>query len=172
LVRCLISGIAPGASASFQIESVFGASSPGTITNTATLTTGAGGSASKTTVVTSSLTDGSQFELPFRSFLDVEPYDGSRHGQIVFNQSARVEVANDSQRLVTLPAIQGKNRIDGQFALNGRSGVWRFDFSASSQFVPGSLLVESGQVYAASGSSIAFLVGPEKPPLRFTFNLR
>jgi len=68
---------------------------------------------------------------------------------------------------------RGKNTIEAYADAEIRGdSFWRFDFSATDRFVPGSLVVGTGAVRSLDGRSIAFrLTGVAGERIRFTFEL-
>jgi hypothetical protein len=111
--------------------------------------------------------------IAVKTFLDIEPYDGRARGRVVFNGSEALEVSNQSPVVHHMAANDGENRVEGTvLALPDRGrGFWRFDFSAAGRFDPGSLRVESGQVYAMDDRSISFSVA-EGSLVRFRYGVR
>lgn len=146
-----------------------------TLTNTATLTFGATNlSATERTTVLSTLRspDGAGERIAVKTVLDVDPYDGRSHGQVVFNEGAAVQVDNTGPVVQHVGVVPGENRVEAtRVGGKGRSGFWRFDFGASRQFVPGSLQVDSGQVYALDQASIVFATNGEGV-VRFRFRVQ
>jgi uncharacterized repeat protein (TIGR01451 family) len=111
--------------------------------------------------------------IAVKTFLDIEPYDGRSRGRVVFNGSEAFEVENRSPVIHHVAAGDGDNTVEGTvLASPDRSrGFWRFDFSAAGRFDPGSLRVESGQVYSMDERSVTFSVA-EGSLVRFRYGIR
>jgi hypothetical protein len=79
---------------------------------------------------------------------------------------------NSGDYAYTVRVREGLNRVETRLDLPaGSSGIWRFDFGASAEFVSGSFRVESGQVRSQDGVSVVFALGSGAPPPRFTFEM-
>ena len=160
-VRCFSLSIPAGQTINIVIRVV--PRSTGTITNRAAITVGPNfPSTSVNTNVVSALQAGDSPEpVAVKTFLDLEPYDGRSRGRIVFNDSEASEITNSGPVVHRVSAREGENRVEAQLLASGtRSrGFWRFDFGGSRRFVPGSLQVDSGQVYAQDERSITFSSG-------------
>jgi hypothetical protein len=93
-------------------------------------------------------------------------------GRLVVNDSILIPIDSSSPRTLQSRGRPGQNRfeaaVDSEVTADGS---WRFDFSASRHFKPGSLHVESGEVLALDGRSVVFAVRRGGPPLRFTLEL-
>lgn len=129
---------------------------------------------SQATQVTSSLrtTSDSARVLELLSTLDVRPLDGRVRARIMVNDTASGETTNSGPRTHTLAVHAGENRAAAQVGLReSDSGTWRFDFSATKSFVPGSLRVQSGPAIALDANSITFAIDDRTPELRFTFEM-
>ncbi len=112
-----------------------------------------------------------ELDMAYRSSIDVEPRNGSVRGQIVINGSFQ-GTDNSGEFVYTARVKEGLNRVETQVDAPGdASGSWRFDFSASADFVAGSLRVESGQVFSQDGTALVFVVGGGASPPRFTFEV-
>ncbi len=122
--------------------------------------------------MTSNLKDGSgELELTYRTALKVDPPGGSA-GRIVWNGSQAQETAGSGEFAYVAKVIEGENRIEAHWTATGNaSGSWRFDFGAASQFVSGSIRVESGQVLSQDGSSIVFGLRSGAASPRFTIQV-
>jgi hypothetical protein len=69
--------------------------------------------------------------------------------------------------------LHGKNTIEA-FSTSQREGerFWRFDFSGSQHFAPGSLKIELGQVLTSDASSVVFrMSGEAGERVKFTYQL-
>jgi hypothetical protein len=110
--------------------------------------------------------------LELLSTLDVRPLDGRIRGRITLNDAASEETSNSGPRAHRLRAQPGENRAEIQVELGkSDSGTWRFDFSTTRAFEPGSVRVQSGQVIAQDASSITFSLRGGATSLRFAFEL-
>ena len=109
----------------------------------------------------------------FTSFLSIPPHDGGARGFVVLN-NARVDASSNSAPAShVVRGFAGKNTIEAYADAEIRGdSFWRFDFSATDRFVPGSLVVGTGAVRSLDGRSIAFrLTGVAGERIRFTFEL-
>lgn len=174
-VSCNLGSMQSGASQTKRIR--FAPTATGSITNRATVFSlndpdTSNNIASVTTRVNSNLTEGSgELELSYWTALKLEPSAGSA-GQIVWNGSHAQDTAGSGEFVYVVKALEGENRIAAQWTSPGTAnGSWRFDFSASSQFVSGSIRVESGQVLSQDGSSIVFALRSGAPSPRFTIQV-
>jgi hypothetical protein len=106
-------------------------------------------------------------ETSFTSFLEI----GDR-GLVTLNQ-ARTDVTSGSTPFLhVLRGVSGKNTIEAYVQPPGVEGLWRFDFTASTAFDPGSLRVESGSLAVFDGRTLVFqLKGDSGERIRFTFGL-
>jgi hypothetical protein len=122
--------------------------------------------------VTANLREGSsELEMSYRTALELEPPTAAG-GQIVWNGSSAQDTAGSGEFVHIVRAIEGENRITAHWAGSGTArGSWRFDFSSASQFVPGSIRVESGQVLSQDGSSIVFVLRQGSPSPQFTIQV-
>jgi hypothetical protein len=151
----------------------------GTLTNTASVSlaspadpVSSNNSASAATRI--ALTDGpaAEMDLTYRSSIGVEPRNGQVRAQILVNGGSFQATDNSGDFAYTARAHDGVNRIETQLDVPaGSSGIWRFDFGASREFVSGSIRVELGQVLAQDGASIVFALGRRAPAPRFTFEV-
>jgi hypothetical protein len=171
-VRCFSLSIPAGQNIDIVIRGV--PRSTGTITNRAAITAGPNlPSTSVNTNVVPALQAGESPEpVAVKTFLDIEPYNGRSRGRIVFNDSESSEVTNSSPVVHHVAARAGENRVEAQLLASGTrsQGFWRFDFGGSRAFVPGSLRVDAGQVYAQDERSITFAVG-DGSLVRFRYRL-
>jgi uncharacterized repeat protein (TIGR01451 family) len=120
------------------------------------------------------LTDGpvEERDTTYRSSIVVESRSGQVRGQIVVNDGSFQATDNSGDFVYTAPMRDGLNRLETRLELPpGSSGFWRFDFSASRDFVFGSIRVELGQVLSQDGASVVFAVGRRAPAPRFTFEV-
>jgi len=109
----------------------------------------------------------------FTSFLSIPPHDGGARGFIVLN-NARVEASSNSGPAShVFRGLAGKNTIEAYADAEIRGdSFWKFDFSATDRFVPGSFEVGTGVVTSLDGRSIIFrLTGASGERIRFTFEL-
>jgi hypothetical protein len=122
--------------------------------------------------VTANLRDDSgELELSYRTALELEPSTGGV-GQIVWNGAHSQDVSPSGEFVYVVTAAEGENRIAARWTASAEAtGSWRFDFGASSQFVRGSIRVESGHVLSLAGSSIVFALRPGAPSPRFTIQV-
>ena len=174
-VLCNLGNINAGSNK--EIVIIVRATSAGTFNNsaTATSTTAPNATGSETTTVTSSLRtlDSQKVTVPLRSFLDIKPHDGRTQGRIVINDSLAREITNSGVRVLRLEMTRGENLLEARFSPSDpRSGFWRIDFSASAEFVSGSIRVLSGQAISVDANSAIFRVGHDSPPVRFTYELK
>ncbi len=173
-VRCFNLKIDPGNSATLSIQ--VRSPSSGTLVNTATAWWGnprQGPVSGSTSTKVSLRTDETTAErIAVKTFLDIEPYDGRSRGRIVSNDSEAFEVTNAGPVVHHFAVVAGENRVEATL-LGGASrsrGVWRFDFSGAPRFVPGSIRVDSGQVYGQGARFVAFTV-EEGSSLRFRYQV-
>lgn len=171
-VRCFSLSIPAGQTINIVIRVV--PQSIGTITNRAAITVGPNfpSTSVNTNVVTSQQAGETPEPIVVKTFLDIEPYNGRSRGRIVFNDSESSEVTNSSPVVHHIAARAGQNRVEAQLLASGATsrGFWRFDFGASPRFVPGSLRVDSGQVYAQDDRSITFAIG-DGSSVRFRYDV-
>jgi uncharacterized repeat protein (TIGR01451 family) len=151
----------------------------GQLTNTATVTLGSptdpnSGNNSDSVMTRLALTDGpsSDPDMSYRSSIVVEPRTGQVRGQIVVNGGSFQATDNSGDFAYATRVMEGLNRIETRLDIPaGASGMWRFDFSGSKDFVAGSLRVESGQVLSQDGASLVFAVRSGTSAPRFTFEV-
>jgi hypothetical protein len=99
-----------------------------------------------------------------------EPHRRAR-GQVVLNESVSVEMNGGDVLVYRLRGRRGKNQIDAVVHGGLAEGHWRFDFRGTDGFVPGSLVVLSGEVVGLSSSSVVFGVRSGAPPVRFSLTI-
>ena len=163
-VTCGVGDFPAGASREIRLRVSAPAGDYGFTVDALTLTTdpvGSNNSASESTRVTSTLkTTESTYtvRVTYRSVLDVETREPGVHGQILINGSVRHVVAAGAAISRHFDGRRGVNRFEASFvAKSGLEGPWRFDFSGSDSYQPGSIRVESGQVSSLDGFSVVFL---------------
>jgi Domain of unknown function DUF11 len=156
------------------------ATKAGTLVNTASVSLASpadpnsSNNSAKVTTRILPLSDGppAERDVNYRSSIVVEPRDGSVRGQILVNGSSFQATDNSGDFSYTARVHDGANRVETRLVLPAStSGLWRFDFGATAELVPGSFRVESGQLLSQDGSSIVFAVGRGAPPPRFIFEI-
>jgi hypothetical protein len=113
---------------------------------------------------------GSHLDVIFTSELELPT---GTSAQVSLNDSVTVSAMAPSPEQHRLRAVSGENLVSARLLseANGE-GRWRFDFRGAPSFVAGSLKVDSGDVVALDGHSVAFRVtGKPGPPIRFRFRL-
>ncbi len=93
--------------------------------------------------------------------------------QISLNESETVAAAAPAPQRHRVRGRSGENVVEARLlSESSEGGRWSFDFRGTSNFVRGSLRVDSGDVLALSGESVVFRVtGKPGPPIRFRFRL-
>jgi hypothetical protein len=115
-----------------------------------------------------------QPQLSVRSHLTVtRRNEGVARGQVVLNNSVAWEMDSQSgPRDLQSRGRKGRNRVEAHLEPGFDSSLWLFDFSATRDFVPGSIRVESGSVASQDGRSIRFVLpNGANSPIRFDFYL-
>lgn len=177
-VNCTAATMAPGAS--FTVTVTVIPTSPTTITSTATT-----GSASPPDTVANNnrtITTPAPLLAPpnspgrvimrLTSHLELPPADGSTQAQVIFNESRTAMTDNSGPSTHEAPGLSGENIVEGQTTSNPRAeGVWRFDFRGAPGFVPGSFVIESGQVVSRQSHEIVLRVAPGIRRVRFRYRL-
>ena len=152
------------------------ATSVGMFTNTALVSSANAGnpSDSTSTQVNTSLrvADAGAITLSVRAFLDIQPYDGNAQGHIVVNESISRQVANDGFRVLRLDTQSEDNVLEARAITAGAEGFWRFDFSASPEFEPGSIRIRSGQVVSVGAATAVLRAGNGAPSVSFSFSVK
>ena len=106
------------------------------------------------------------------SHLDLPPGDGSTQAQITFNESSSAVTDNSGPSTHEVPGRSGENIVEGFVTRNpSEDGVWRFDFRGAPEFVPGSFIVDTGQVVSRQTHEIVFRVAPGVRRVRFRYRL-
>ena len=106
------------------------------------------------------------------SHLDLPPGDGSTQAQVTFNESSSAVTDNSGPSTHELPGRRGENIVEGFVTTNpSGEGVWRFDFRGAPGFVPGSFLVDTGQLVSRQTHLIVFRVAPGVRRIRFRYRL-
>lgn len=106
------------------------------------------------------------------SSLDLPPGDGATQAQVTFNQSRSAVTDNSGPSTHEVPGRRGENSVEGFVTRNpSGEGVWRFDFRGAPGFVPGSFLVDTGQVVSRQTHEIVFRVAPGVRRIRFRYRL-
>ena len=126
----------------------------------------------KTVIITITLrASGNHPVLGFNTLLSL---NAPASGQIRINESSAAHVDAGVARTIRTKGQAGRNVIEAELpAAFRRTGFWRFDFAGFPEFVPGSLVVESGQVLSLDARSIVFAVRDDRPPpIQFRFDLR
>ena len=118
-------------------------------------------------------TERSGLRTSFTSFLSIPPLDGSARGFIVLNNARVDSSSNSAPASHVFRGLAGKNTIEAYADTEIRGdSFWKFDFSATDRFVPGSLVVGTGVVTSLDGRSVVFrLTGVAGERIRFTFEL-
>ena len=106
------------------------------------------------------------------SHLDLPPGDGSTQAQVTFNQTRSAVTDNSGPSTHEVPGRRGENIVEGFVTRNpSGDGVWRFDFRGAPGFVPGSFLVDTGQVVSRQTHEIVFRIAPGVRRIRFRYRL-
>jgi len=141
------------------------------------LTVHAGGGTSTTsmTFIVLYLRGQEQGSVPtsFASFLEVGSAESAPLAHLLVNGAALQAAESAVTVRHPLTGQPGENTIEASLSSSAAAqGLWRFDFSATDRFTPGSIQVESGQVVSLDGSSIVFrLGGGGHDRIRFKFQL-
>jgi len=174
-VTCNIGAVPPTANRSFTIQFPAG----NIYTNTAQVA-GAGNDinpGNNTAFVITNVPlrfDREEIATSFASFLAVAPFDGGARGELLLN-GAQLDTVDSSASVVhQLRGHPGGNTVEARLlAAAGQEGFWRFDFSSSANFEPGTLTVESGEVLALDGRTVVFrLAGVPGERVKFSYRLR
>jgi hypothetical protein len=106
------------------------------------------------------------------SYLGVPPFDGTSHGFVVLNHG-RTDTTESSAPYVHLfRGVSGRNTLEGFTDVNDAGeSYWKFDFSATANFVPGSLRVERGAVVLIDARSIVFRLAGTTERVELSFEL-
>jgi hypothetical protein len=111
-------------------------------------------------------------ETSFTSFLETPRSGAAVRGFVVLNQARTDTTAGSTPFHHLLRGVTGRNSIDAYVQPSGGEGLWRFDFSKSAGFLPGTLRVESGALAVLDGRTVVFrLTGDSGERIRFTFEL-
>lgn len=118
--------------------------------------------------------DREEFSTSFASFLGISPFDGGARGEILLNGSQLVHADSSAPAVHHLRARIGENSVEARLVSGGSSeGFWRFDFSATPQFEPGSLVLVAGDLLSLDGRSVTFRVsGVAGERVKFTYRLK
>ncbi len=142
---------------------------------TITLTVTDGASASDVTVqgITLPLKLRQALRSSFTSFLGMSPSDGTSRGSVVLN-GARLDNTNSAGPFRhDFEGRRGENTIEAFLSPEASGeGLWRFDFSRSEHFVPGSIKAAQGHVLSIDARRIVFrLSGVADERIKFTYRL-
>ncbi len=141
------------------------------------LTVHAGGATSTTsmTFIVLYLRGQEQGSLPtsFASFLQVSSAESAPLVHLLVNGAALQGAEPGVRARHPLTGQPGENTVEAFLSSSAASeGLWRFDFSATDRFTPGSIQVESGEVVSVEGISVVFrLAGGGPARIRFKFKL-
>jgi hypothetical protein len=118
--------------------------------------------------------DREEFSTSFASFLGISPFDGGARGEILLNGRQLVHADSSAPAVHHLRARTGENSVEARLVSGGSSeGFWRFDFSATPQFEPGSLVLVAGDLLSLDGRSVTFrLSGVAGERVKFTYRLK
>jgi len=106
------------------------------------------------------------------SHLELPPGDGSTQAQVTFNEFSSAVTDNSGPSTHEVPGRSGDNIVEGFVTRNPRGeGVWRFDFRGAPGFVPGSFLIDTGQVVSRQTHELVFRVAPGVRRVRFRYRL-
>lgn len=174
LVRCALGSLNAGQAK--QVRLIVTASAAGSFVNTASVLSSVpdpvagNNSASQSTRVTSTLRAerSATVRVTYRSALEAGRED---RGYIILNSNDFTQLNGASVRVITASGRGGENHLEAalETPIVGQA-VWRFDFSGSEHFVPGSLRVDAGRVLAMEAHSVAFAV-QDLSPIRLRFEL-
>jgi hypothetical protein len=95
-------------------------------------------------------------------------------GFLVLNDAARIDgISNSTPAVHPFRGRAGKNVIEGHLETAFReNGFWKFDFSGTDRFVPGSLRAHAGTAVSNDGRTLVFrLSGAAGERIRFSFEL-
>ena len=112
-----------------------------------------------------------ELDTAFTSRLDVPPPNGSVRGQVLLNGTQLDQTDNSAPFRHHLKGQDGKNTVQARVVSGTGEGRWVFNFSGASNFVSGSLAVQSGQVISRGSDRVVFRVGPSGAPIRFRYRL-
>lgn len=132
-------------------------------------------SASQTTTITSSLRtlDEVSREFSYETSLHFENADRAHRGYVNADGRVLVEIDNSGPRRLSLTTSSETVTFEATMAGPIDSpGRWRFDFSASPSYEPGSLEVQTGQVLSLTTDRVIFAVRNGSEPIRFSVKLR
>ena len=118
--------------------------------------------------------DGSARRATFTSFLSIPPQDGSVRGFLLVNEASRIDgLSNSAPAVHPFRGRAGENTLEAHVETPfPQNGFWKFDFSATDGFVPGSLRAQSGTAVSIDGRSMVFrLSGAAGERIRFSFEL-
>jgi hypothetical protein len=107
------------------------------------------------------------FETSFTSTLEL---DG--HGFVVIHQIRTDSTSGSTPFRHSFRGVSGENTIEAYVHPSGSNGLWKFDFSSTRGFVPGSLRAASGALALLDMRTIVFrLSGDSGERIRFSFDL-
>jgi len=115
----------------------------------------------------------SSLQTSFTSSLEATDGEGVYTGRVSVNGSRQFRVNSRAPVSHSFTGLHGKNRVEA-FSTSQRGGerFWRFDFSGSQHFAPGSLKIELGQVLASDAFSVVFrMSGEAGERVKFTYKL-
>jgi hypothetical protein len=107
------------------------------------------------------------------SQMQFRPTEQTFRGFVIFNGFQRDDVEGSAEFRHVFMGREGENQIEARVAseLHGEL-LWRFDFSGSEYFLPGTIQVVEGQVSSRSGYAVVFrLRGEPGETLRFSYRL-
>ena len=174
IVTCNIASLAPGATGTITINVIPAA---GSYTNTANLTVTSPSESSSSTRATSvplRAPRGSPGRIITRltSYLDLPPGDGRTQTRITFNESRSAVTDNSGPSTHEVQGRSGENIVEGFVTRNPRGeGLWRFNFRGAPGFVPGSFVVDTGQIVSRQTHELVFRVAPGVRRVRFRYRL-
>jgi len=117
-------------------------------------------------------TNDSLLDSSFTSWLSLSGAKAGARGHVILN-GARTDDTDPSGPFThQLRAKVGENRVEATVASEGEEGLWRFDFSGSAHFEPGTFVVELGEVLSMDAASIVFRVSGKGGRIKFRFRLR
>jgi uncharacterized repeat protein (TIGR01451 family) len=97
---------------------------------------------------------------------------GAIRGNLELNRSETAPTDGAGPKRHVFKAQRGANVLSGYAAGASLEGaLWRLDFSSAEGFVPGSLVVEAGDVVSTGGSFVVFRLGGGEARVRVRFRL-
>ena len=107
------------------------------------------------------------------SFLGVAPFDGSASGYVRLNDGPLELVNSQTPVRHILSGKLGVNTVEAYPRGGGiGEGFWRFDFSSSRYFIPGSIKIGQGEILSLGSNIVVFRVtGTAGERIRFRYEL-